>query len=245
LVQQIFNISNDGSSALKLTTAKYYVPSGRCIQRTDRQSKNPASHPTVEEEADTLVISEREIFYTNAGRIVYGGGGIVPDVEIEGESWKPIEINLERQSMFFDFAIEYVSSHPETKQSFEVSDDVVNQFSEFIKEKEFDYKSALQVALEELQETIVEEEREDIFQENLDEMAKLIETDKSDDFVESNPYIKRAIKREVVRAIFGDRGHYEQVVLKDDKTVKKAIEILSSPSEYTRLISEGQKKAEL
>ncbi|MCK4372510.1 MAG: S41 family peptidase, partial [candidate division Zixibacteria bacterium] len=118
LVQQIFQIANDGSMALKLTTAKYYVPSGRCIQKPEIQAKRGsdsdlALDPDEAEESDSLAISEEEVFYTNSGRIVYGGGGIVPDIEIESDLYKPIEINLERKSLFFDFAIQYVADHPD------------------------------------------------------------------------------------------------------------------------------------
>ena len=94
LVQQIFNISQDGSMALKLTTAKYYVPSGRCIQKEDRQYKSGSvDHADMLEEQaneskDSLEIANTEIYYTNGGREVYGGGGIIPDIEIKAELWQ-------------------------------------------------------------------------------------------------------------------------------------------------------------
>ncbi len=246
LVQQIFPIASDGSAALKLTTAKYYVPSGRCIQRPERQGKGPLDLTVHDEEgSDSLTIEDKEIYYTNGGRMVYGGGGIIPDVEIEGETWKTIEINLERKSMFFDFAVQYVADHPETPADFEVDDKMVEEFADYIKENEFTYKSALQLGLEDLTETIATEGKEDVFKNSVEKMEKLVEAEKEADFTRSEDYIKRALKREIVRAIAGETGFYEQVVLKTDQSVIKAVELLNSQAEYTRIISEGQKKAEI
>jgi len=255
LVQQIFPISADGSMALKLTTAKYYVPSGRCIQKPDKQNKRPSHGLLAAEgekesdeddgEIDSISVSDEEIYYTNGGRIVYGGGGIVPDIEIERELWKPIEINLERKSMFFDFAVKYVSEHPNLKPDFEVTDEMVADFRGFIKEKHFEYKTSLQVALEDLEQTVNDEERTEVFQGSLDDMRALVENEKTSDFDESIDYIRRTLKRELVSSIAGERGVYEQVILKTDRTVKKAVEILSTQGQYTELLSKGQEKAEL
>ncbi len=251
LVQQIFPISADGSMALKLTTAKYYVPSGRCIQKPEKQGKSaPHTFMTPEEdeaaeEEDSLAVPDKEVFYTNGGRAVYGGGGIVPDIEIEREIWKPIEINLERKSMFFDFAVKYVSGHPDLKPNLEVTDEMIKQFREFIEEREFSYKTSLQVSLEELEQTVNDEERTEIFQGTLDEMHVLIEKEKESDFDESKEYIRRTIKREIVSSIAGERGVYEEVILKTDRTVKKAVELLSQPGTYSDLLAKGQVKAEL
>jgi carboxyl-terminal processing protease len=235
--------------ALKLTTAKYYIPSGRCIQRPERQDKNPHDRAEAEDEteesSDSIVVKDEEVFYTNGGRIVYGGGGVAPDVEVEREVWKAIEINLERKSMFFDYAVEYVSKHPTLPADFEVTDEIVADFKDFIEEREFDYKSALQVALEELNETVVAEDKEAVFEQPLEDMEALVEAEKNTEFDNSLPYIKRALKREIVSSMAGERGVYENIVLKTDKAVQKAVSILTTPNEYTRLITEGKQKAEL
>ena len=240
LVQQIFPVSADGSLALKLTTAKYYVPSGRCIQREDRQGKSSSAHDSPDEESaepDTLKIAEKEVFYTNGGRIVYGGGGIIPDIEMDRDLWQPIEINLQRQSMFFDFAVQYVAENPNVQPNFEVTDDIVEDFRSYIKERDFDYKTSLQVAFEELQNTITDEKKSDIFATDLQDMEKLIENEKEKDFDHSRDYIAEMIKREVVSAIAGERGVYEEIVLKTDKSVQKAVELLKSNGEYSKLLT--------
>ncbi len=250
LVQQIFPISNDGSMALKLTTAKYYVPSGRCIQRPERQGKdNPHADLDLSEPesadsalADTMSVAEREIYYTNGGRIVYGGGGIVPDISVDRETWEPIEINLERKSMFFDFAVEYVTKNPDIKADFTVTDQLVEDFRKFIADKKFSYKSSMQVALEDLKKTAEAGKNDSMYSAAIANLEGLVEKEKQHDFDKSKDYIRRAIKREVVSSISGERGVYENIVLRTDKTVQKAIEILTAPKEYSRLITEGQTK---
>ena len=205
LVQQIFNISNDGSMALKLTTAKYYVPSGRCIQKPEKQVKrgSQAAAELEEEEADSMDVSVEEVFYTNGGRAVYGGGGIVPDIDIKREMFKPIEINLERKSLMFDYAVQYVAAHPEIEPTFEVTDEMVDEFRAFVQEKDFDYKTSLQVALEELRETVAEEEQDGLFGTTLDSVDQLVLLDKHEDFDSSLHYIRDAIKREILSSIAG------------------------------------------
>jgi carboxyl-terminal processing protease len=191
------------------------------------------------------VEEEKELFYTNGGRIVYGGGGIIPDIEVPGETWKPVEINLERKSMFFDFAVKYVAAHPDLRADFEVTSQMGDEFKRFIAEKDFTYKSALQVAYEELKQTVTDEDKEESFRKSLDELAALIEDQKAADLERSMDYIKRAIKREIVRGVAGETGFYEEIVLKSDKTVKAAVELLTNSKEYTRLITEGKAKAQL
>jgi carboxyl-terminal processing protease len=234
LVQQLFPVSNDRRMSLKLTTAKYYVPSGRCIQKPERQGRDNVDHASLDEgeESDTISISEREVFYTNGGRIVYGGGGIVPDILVDAERWQPIEINLYRQSMFFDFIIDYVANHPEIKPDAEVTDEMLSEFRAFLKEREFDYKTTLQVALEDLQTTVTEEDSESIFAETIADLEGLIEEEKANDFDKSADYIKRALKREIARSVGGERAVYEEIVLRTDKVVQKAVEVLSKNSDY-------------
>ena len=249
LVQTLIDIDNDQEYHLKLTIAKYYVPSGRCIQKPEKQGK-VNNHPTDDEvvdddSADSLEISDQPIYYTNGGRIVYGGGGIIPDVEVERELWKPIEINLERKSMFFDFAVQYVADHPDVKPTITITDDIVDQFKKFVKAKDFDYKTALQVALEKFEKEVETEGSKDAFDPSIEKMKSLIASEKEDDFKESIDYIRRSIKREIVTSIAGESGVYEQIILPTDKTVQQAVKILQSPGEYSSKLSQGMKKAEL
>jgi carboxyl-terminal processing protease len=249
LVQQIFDITNDGSMALKLTVAKYYVPSGRCIQKPETQSKyDSEDHAELmeqqAEESDEINTESKNIFHTNAGRIVYGGGGIIPDIDVDRETWKPIEINLERKSLFFDYAVKYVADNPDVTRKINITDAIVNDFKKFVAEKDFDYKTSLQTALEKLETEVNEEDNSAIFNESLNSIKALIEKEKEKDFDESLDYIKRTLKREIVASLNGERGVYEEIILKTDKSVLKAIDILSS-KKYSEILLKGQTKAEL
>lgn len=245
LVQGLFPVSSDRTFTLKLTTAKYYVPSGRCIQKPETQAKRSAHDDDLALGADSMnVLDDRDVYYTNGGRVVYGGGGIVPDILVDRETWEPIEINLERQSMFFDYAVKYIADHPDVKPDTEISDEMLADFRAFIEEREFDYKTSMQVALEELEATVQEEDQEDSFGASIEELKSLVKLEKTKDFDKSTDYIKRSLKREIALAVAGERGIYENIVLVSDPAVRKALEVIAAPSEYARLITEGHTAAE-
>lgn len=248
LVQQIFPLGPDGDVNLKLTTAKYYVPSGRCIQKPEVEKKS-GFHGEIavsDEEpdslgADTLRISEKEVYYTNGGRTVYGGGGILPDIEVdEDRTLEPIEINLERKTMFFDFAVKYFANHPEATLDIEITDDIVRDFKAFAGSKDFTYKTALEISLEKMKEIVEEEGKDSLFAPAMGEFEELVHKEKEADFEKSIDYIKRAIKREIVSKIAGQRGVYEEIILKTDVPILQALEILQNENEYARILKEGQ-----
>jgi carboxyl-terminal processing protease len=240
LVQQIFTGGADSEVALKLTISKYYVPSGRCIQKPERAKKHPEIDGTLEAEGDSEVDTDKEVYYTNGGRIVHGGGGIVPDIEVEREKVKPIEINLVRQSMFFDFAVEYTSKNSDISREFEVTDQIFEEFKQFCKEKDFTYKSQLELSLERFEQAVDDADKDDIFEEDIEELRAIIESEKDNDFDESKDYIRRSIKREIVLKQFGERGFYEEVLLQTDAYVKKALEVLKAKNEYSKLLESGK-----
>jgi carboxyl-terminal processing protease len=239
LVQQIFGGTRDSDVALKLTTAKYYVPSGRCIQKPERSKKHPDEVTGLDTDSGDEIDTEDEVYYTNGGRIVYGGGGIVPDIEVDRERYQPIEINLERQSMFFNFAVEYTSKHPDVPRDIEITDEIFNEFRDYCKEKEFDYKSQMELSLEEFEETVADAEQTELFEKDIEDLRDIIEQEKENDFARSKDYISRSIKREIIRKQFGERGVYEELVLKSDPYVTKALEVLKQKDEYSKRLKPG------
>jgi carboxyl-terminal processing protease len=241
LVQQIFGGTDDADVALKLTTAKYYVPSGRCIQKPERSSKHPESVEGLDTGDDDEIDSNKEVFYTNGGRIVYGGGGIVPDINVEREKYQPIEINLERQSMFFSFAVEYTSKHPDVTRDIEITDEIFDEFRKYCQEQDFEYKSQLELSLERFEETVSDADKTELFAKDVEDIRALIEAEKEKDFDKSSDYIRRSIKREIIRKQFGERGVYEELVLQTDPYVKKALEVLRSDDEYSKQLEPGKK----
>jgi carboxyl-terminal processing protease len=240
LVQQVFGGAGDSDVALKLTTAKYYVPSGRCIQKPERSTKHPEEIEdiTLEDNSDEID-TDRETFYTNGDRVVYGGGGIIPDIEIEREKWQPIEMNLERQSMFFQFAVDYTSSTPDVTRDFELTDEIFEEFKKFCAENDFEYRSQMEISLDNFAEAVSDAEKTELFEDDIEELRGIIEIEKEKDFEKSRDYIARRIRREIIRKQFGERGVYEEMVLKTDPYVLKALEVLGSTETYSKLLEPG------
>ena len=237
LVQQIFNIGGRNSDvALKLTTARYYVPSGRSIQKPANSGPNDTL-PESETDSKDSVGAPAEIFYTAAGRPVYGGGGIVPDVDLPVELYEPIEINLERQGLFFSFAVQYATEHPDVGLNFEVDDKVLADFKKYVEEKEFTYTTPLESEFSTLRDDVKEEGKEELFADALAELERVAKEDKAGDFQKSEKYIRQALKRTVIRNKFGEKGVYEQVILKEDPAVLEALSLLRSKEEYAKLLS--------
>ncbi len=129
-VQSVLPLSQD--CGLKLTTAKYYTPSGRCIHRDDRDSHTAIK--TAEAVADDSAGADREVFHTNAGRPVFGGGGITPDIEIDQRVISKVEETAERKSLYFKFAVDYAAYH-EVTPGWDVTDDVYADFLKLVHEE--------------------------------------------------------------------------------------------------------------
>ncbi|MFH1335684.1 MAG: S41 family peptidase [Candidatus Zixiibacteriota bacterium] len=233
LVQQIWPMPNE--TFLKLTIAKYYIPSGRCIQKPEI-AKRSAMRNMETEGPDSIVTAQKEVFYTKGGRKVYGGGGIVPDIEIEYPTLKPIEYNLERQSMFFNFAVSYIAKHPNLPIEFEIDNQVLEEFRAFLKEKNFTYKAPLELDLDSLKSDMSRQNKLEMFSTEIENMQKLVEKDKENDFAASADYIKQSLKRDIIYNLYGEKAYYEQVLLKSDPFIKKALEILTNEKEYNKLL---------
>jgi len=234
LVQSVLNMPDD--VYLKLTIAKYYIPSGRCIQKPERSKKNLTLASSDDGDSTVKDTTQSEIFHTNDGRVVYGGGGIVPDIVISAEQMKPIEIDLERQQLFFDFAVRYASQHKDLPKDFEVDDKMLSEFKDFLKEKNFTYLNQVEISLQDLEKNINSEKDKDSFAPALADLKKVIQKSKEGDFDNSLDYIKKGVKRDLLYNMYGEKAYYEESLLKTDPGVKKAIEILSNKSEYKKIL---------
>ncbi|OQX89765.1 MAG: hypothetical protein B6D65_01545 [candidate division Zixibacteria bacterium 4484_93] len=250
LVQSVIDLGNN--TALKITTAKYYIPSGRCIQKENylkrketaiysRYYTGEEEEKLPEEEEETEEDTTRELFYTLGGRVVYGGGGITPDVKVEQQKLNRLEIELERKSMFFGFAIEYTKTHKELSPDFEVTDEMLDEFKEYLTRSEFEFKTRPQEELENLKKILDESDVDSSAYESLIPFEKILENEKEEEFGESIDYIKHSIKREIVSALWGEKERYRQTVLKYDPDIKKAVEILGTPGEYEKYFALTEK----
>ena len=246
LVQSVRPMA-DGT-ALKITTAKYYIPSGRCIQKeyylksksssiiSDTLNYNPDEEDPWDFEttpSDTDTTEEKPLYYTKGGRKVYGGGGIAPDVKFEPRKLKKLEFDLVSKGLFFEFAVHYVATHKGKLKSpdFEVTDDMLAEFKKFIKQKDFEYKSRAELILEELDSVAREDSISDTTMQIVENLKNRLTVEEKLDFQRSKKFIKREIKRQLIQAIWGEKERY-RFDLKNDETVQKAIEVLNKPGEY-------------
>lgn len=233
LVQQIYDMG-DGT-ALKLTTAKWYIPSGRCIQK-ESHSRAGLEEFAEDEPDSTEPEKKREEFRTKGGRIVYGGGGVVPDIELEKYSYTPLQLNLERLSMFFEFSIRYTAQHLDLPEDFEVTDEMIQEFKEFLKEKDFSYKNSLELDLERLKKTAEKQGTTERMREQIESLGRAIELEKEREFQENLDYIKKSMKRDMLTRLYGQKAVYEQVVLKTDRYIQKGLELLKNKNEYRNIL---------
>lgn len=136
LVQSVFMV--DENQALALTTAKYYTPSGRCIQRDYSRSFADYFNPRLQEER--MADQQQPVFQTVTGRKVTGGGGIVPDVEVEMATLGEFLVNLRfRTSAFFRFAVAYAKEHPTVNPDFKADGNVIAEFKEFLRQEDIEF----------------------------------------------------------------------------------------------------------
>ena len=217
---------------LKVTTAKYYLPSGRCIQAIDYSHSQEG---TVRSVPDSL-ISE---YTTRAGRKVYDGGGIMPDIRTEPEYISRFAMTLYALGFIEDFGDEYVRRHPGQQidiRTFSITDGDYAEFAEFMKDKEVPYESDTRRALKKLREAA----KTDRFEEVEQQIAAIDSTLRDDTATNLETY-----RKEIVESINNDivlrHGYSEGVIehsLPDDGDVLKAIEILGNRQEYARIVTE-------
>jgi hypothetical protein len=117
-----------------------------------------------------------------------------------------------------------------------VNEQILSEFRQYLKEKEFTYKSTLELDLEPLKSRIDEQEKSEMFSQTLADLEQLIEKDKEDDFTESTDYIERSLKRDIMNNLHGQKAFYEEVLLKTDPYIQKAYEILTDEKQYKGLL---------
>lgn len=143
LVQRVIPLRDGG--ALALTTAKYYTPSGRLIQRDYSDVDEYFLENEIGDESretERRDPSDREVRHTDSGRVVYGGGGITPDYYVATPRLPMVVSRMRRENLFFDFAVRFVASHPDLTREFRVGDEETEAFREFTRSRNFPYEPA-------------------------------------------------------------------------------------------------------
>jgi carboxyl-terminal processing protease len=217
---------------LKLTTSKYYIPSGRCVQAIDYAKRNEDG--SVARIPDSLTT----VFHTAAGREVRDGGGVAPDIEVKKEKLPNILLYLVRDNVIFDYATDYCIKHPTiaSAEQFQLTDADYADFKKKVKAMDFKYDQQSEKLLTALKEAA---EFEGYLDDTADEFAKLEKklqhnTDKDLDYFAKD--IRQFISLEIVKRYYYQKGTIIEQ-LKDDNDLRKAIEVLRSPDEYRKILS--------
>lgn len=216
---------------LKVTTAKYYTPSGRCIQVIDYSHRNPDG--SAGKIPDSLITK----FYTKNKRVVYDGGGVNPDIITEAEKYSNIALSLMNKNHIFNFATGffYKNNSIVPAKEFEISDALYNEFVDYLKDKDFDYVSQSDDMLKKLAEIAKEEKYYDNAQAEFAQLEKKLAHDKNQDLQTFRKEISRLLKEEIVSRYYFQDGRVE-AFLKDDAELKEAIRILKNTGEYNKLL---------
>ncbi|MBK7090926.1 MAG: S41 family peptidase [bacterium] len=231
LVQNVFEW--EGSEyALKLTTSKYYIPSGRSIQKPERSFKNG----NLDKELSKLAKSDPKVFKTNNGRKVFGGGGITPDVPIVRKGLLPLEHNLSRENLFFQYAVAHTAKIKAIARDFVVTDEMIRDFRSFVRSKGFTYTSSTEELLASLESAATNEGKSKALTAEIEALRKAITREKELDFDRGREFIRSALRREILYIKFGDSAVYEEVITKEDPAVRQAMDVLKDRGKYNSIL---------
>ncbi|MAJ98226.1 MAG: S41 family peptidase [Flavobacteriales bacterium TMED288] len=228
LVQQTRKLSYN--SQLKVTVAKYYTPSGRCIQALDYSNKN--KNGSVGKTPDSL----KNEFYTLNGRKVYDGGGIDPDIRIKITEAPEILISLISNQLIFDYATEYFLLNDTFPIDFDQKDDYINyeNFVDFVSDKDLKYKTQTEQSFSDLVEVSKKEYSK--LQDPLSDVEKLLNDLKKNDIYKHKDEILKYISQELLV-----RSHYREGAIKSslnyDEAVLESISVLSDTAKYYSILS--------
>ncbi|MDR0790765.1 MAG: S41 family peptidase [Bacteroidales bacterium] len=219
------------NTQMKVTVSKYYIPSGRCIQAIDY------SHRNIEGKAEKMPDSLRTAFKTKGGRTVYDGLGIEPDVSIESK-WAPdIAIAIITKYLSFDYATEFVKKHPKiaSAKDFTITDEIYNDFLNFIKDKDYSYKTDTERRLEDLRKEAEQEKFDKSTLEAIEHLQQRVKDDKADDLTKFKDDIKNILLSEIVVRYYNQKGRIESL-LPYDKEVNQAIDLLLNAEAYKKIL---------
>lgn len=220
------------NSQLKVTTAKYYTPTGRCIQVLDY------AHRRDDGSVGSIPDSLKRSFKTANGRTVYDGGGIDPDIKTTTTEPHALTQVLFEKGLIFDYVTEYVNKHPEAvdARTFAMTDADYQDFVNWMKNKNYSYKSFLEYGLQQLSEEAKKEKNYAELKAQLDQIQTKISDNKKNELILYKDQIKMLLEEEVVSRFHLERGGIENG-FKYDEDVKKAIDVLHNAPQYKKILN--------
>ncbi len=220
------------NSQVKITTAKYYIPSGRCVQALDYSHRNEDG--SVGHVPDSL-ISE---FETQNGRKVYDGGGITPDVKVESEDVSQLTISLITQNVIFNYATKFAHENPEIAgvKEFSITDEIYQDFVQFALNDSFTYETRSERELRELEKIVKREKYYERAKQELENLRNKLINDKETDLITFKEEVVEFLRDEIVGRYYYQEGQI-QTNLIDDTQLHKALEILQHRDQYKSILS--------
>jgi len=226
LVQRVHKLDDEHS--LKITSAKYYVPSGRCVQKPEF-----IDNPDLifeEEEEDT-------VFYTQNGRKVIGGGGIEPDIKVEQEDYKKYRYSafLISKNVFYNFAIKYKTEHDGLPDYTEVDEEITKEFKEYLTNQDLNYEYKYEEKLKNIEEKLAEIDEFKELKNPFQKVYDIYREKRLKEFEQNKKIIKRRIMGEFATLKGGTESRVEST-LDYDRDIKKALEVLNNNQDYMTIL---------
>jgi carboxyl-terminal processing protease len=220
------------NSQLKVTTAKYYIPSGRCIQAINYGERNEDG--SVKRIPDSLKVE----FETNNGRIVYDGGGIDPDVVVEDKNLAPITLSLMAKGLLFDYATQFYYTHEsiDKAKTFKLTDQEFEDFLTWLKDKEYDYTTRVEKTLDEVIALSKQEKFNGVVENTIEELKSKIQHNKDSDVQKFKEEIKSVLEEEIAARYYLNKGVIE-ASFDNDPQLLEAINVLNSQPTYDELLA--------
>lgn len=234
-VQSIRPLGYDAQ--LKITTAKYYIPSGRCVQAHNFTTRN--SDGSVAFIPDSL----KKEFKTKNGRPVFDGGGVTPDVVISPEDYSPIIISLIRGNHIFRYSVDYYKKHLtiNTPDKFTLTDKEYQNFINYLSNKEYDYQTVSERSMKQLINNAKQEKYYDNSKELFDKLNEALKHDKVKDLKINEKEIKAFLVEELMERYYYSEGRI-RASLRYDRQFNEACDILNNPIKYSNLLQPSVKK---
>ena len=240
LVQATMDLPYNGQ--MKLTTSKYYIPSGRCVQALNYKH---AKGGYVEHVPDSLT----KVFYTAGGREVRDGGGVKPDVEVKPDSLPNIAYYLagarDSNELMLNYEVDYIAKHPTIApaKDFALTDADYEEFKARVLKADFKYDRETEKYLKDLMKLARFEGYYDDAKPEFDALAKKLSHNVAKDLDYNKQYIKRLLENDIVAAYYYQGGAIRNS-LRYDKQVKEAVRLLNTPEEYKKLLRSSEKEGE-
>lgn len=229
LVQNVVPLSYN--TQLKVTVAKYYIPSGRCIQAIDYAQRNEDG--SVAMIPDSLKVP----FKTSNGRTVYDGGGIEPDVDVPVKPYSQVTVALITQFMIFDYANHFFRNHESIAgpEEFTITDEIYDDFKQFLATRDFDYTTESERRLEHLKGAASEESYFSSIQQEFEALRQKLLHNKDEDLITFREEISRLLKEEIVTRYYYQKGRV-LASLASDPDISEALNLFASRDRYLSLL---------